>query len=175
MNWDQFEDVGPTPQRGEEQLCPEGTHSATIGWVKLQGKEWAKKPANPDGMCLTVRLDFGKGIKAVFDSIPCVERGRVESLCRSARVDPPRGDWDEGDLVGQVVIVETVLAVSKQGNDYVKVASYKPQQEPIPKAIRDLPARTPTQKADAATAAAHDDIPFLWVLPLLAAAASHLT
>lgn len=160
MNWDQFSDAGDEPSAAAEKMCPEGTHTATIGWSKIQGKDWAKSPSNPDGMCLTIRLDFGKGIKAVFDSIPCNRRAAVEQLCRSARVDPPRGDWDEGDLVGQVVIVETVIALTKAGKEFVKVVSYKPQSEPLPAAIRERPTRTPTQKADAVSAMPNDDIPF---------------
>lgn len=161
MNWDQFGTAEDERATGDEQMCPEGTHAATIGWSKVQPKEWAKTKANPDGMCLTVRLDIKKGIKAVFDSIPCDRRGSIESLCRSARVEPPRGDWDEGDLVGQAVTVETVIAVSKAGRDYVKVAKYKPGPAPLPAEVRERANRTPTQKADAAASVAtHDDIPF---------------
>lgn len=158
MNWNDFGEASDT---AAEQLCPDGTHVATIGLVKLQPKDWAKSATNKDGTCLTVRLDFGKGIKTVFDSIPCDRRGSVEALCRSARVDPPAGEWDETQLKGQVVTVETVIALSKAGNDFVKVVKYKPNAEPLPKEIRDRPVnRTPTQKADAASNAPNDDIPF---------------
>lgn len=161
MNWDQFAATEDEAPAGDEQLCPEGTHVATIGWSKVQPKDWAKTKSNPDGMCLTVRLDIKKGIKAVFDSIPCDRRGSIEALCRSARIDPPRGDWDEGDLVGQVVTVETVLAVSKQGRDFVKVTSYKPGPAPLPAEVRQRANRTATQKADAAASVqGNDDIPF---------------
>jgi hypothetical protein len=162
MNWDDFGEATETAtSTAAEQLCPDGTHVATIGWVKLQPKDWAKSKTNAEGKCLTVRLDFGKGIKAVFDSIPCDRRGSVEALCRSARVDPPAGEWDESQLKGQVVTVETVIALSKAGNDFVKVVKYKPNAEPLPKEIRDRPVnRTPTQKADAASHAPNDDIPF---------------
>jgi hypothetical protein len=54
-----------------------------------------------------------------------------------------------------------VIALSKAGNDFVKVVKYKPNAEPLPKEIRDRPVnRTPTQKADAASNAPNDDIPF---------------
>lgn len=162
MNWDDFGEATETATgTAAEQLCPDGTHVATIGWVRMQPKDWAKSATNKDGTCVTVRLDFGKGIKAVFDSIPCHRRGSVEALCRSARVDPPIGEWDEKQLMGQVVTVETVIALSKAGNDYVKVVKYKPNAEPLPKEIRDRPVnRTPTQKADAATSFPNDEIPF---------------
>lgn len=160
MNWDDF-GISDTIE-AVEQMCPEGVHTATIGWVALQAKDWAKnEPSNPTGMCLTIRIDIRKGIKAVFDSIPCHRRGAIEALCRSARVDPPRGDWDETSLKGQTVTFESVIALSKKGNDYVIVKGYKPNLDPLPAAIRDRPLRTPTQKADAASSAVNnDDIPF---------------
>ena len=160
MNWDDFGTVDESESGVVEQLCPEGVHTATIGWLKMQPKEWAECDANPKGMCLTVRLDVKKGIKAVFDTIPCHRRATIEALCRSARIDPPRGDWDESELKGCVVTFESVISLSKKGNDYVLIKGYKPNSEPLPKEIRDRPARTPTQKADAAAAMPNDDIPF---------------
>lgn len=161
MNWSEFGDAGETTTaRAAEQLCPEGTHVAEIGWVDIQPKDWAKSPTNKDGTCLGVRLDIAKGIKAVFDWIPCDRRGSIEALCRSARVEPPRTEWDETCLKGQMVTVETVIALSKAGNDYVKVVKYKPNAETLPQEVRERPARTPTQKADAATKFPDDDIPF---------------
>jgi hypothetical protein len=162
MNWDDFADTSETQSdAGAEQLCPEGTHVATIGWVKIQPKDWAKGKNNPEGQCLTVRLDFSKEIKSVFDSIPCDRRGSIEALCRSARIEPPRGDWDETQLKDHAVTVETVIAVSKAGRDYVKVERYKPNADPLPKAVAERTVnRTATQKADAASGASGDDIPF---------------
>jgi hypothetical protein len=98
----------------------------------------------------------------VWESIPCHHRGKVEQLCRSARVDPPAGEWDEKVLKGQHATVETVLALSKAGNEYVKVAAWKPGPEPLPKEIREAPPRrTPAQKVRAASPAiGSDDVPF---------------
>lgn len=162
MNWDDFASAPDTePARKEGQLCPDGTHVATIGWVRVMPKDWAKSEHNKTGQCLVVRLDIKKGIKAVFDTIPCHRRGAIAALCRSARVDPPAGTWDEQILVDREVTVETSLAVSKAGNDYVKVIAYKPGPDPLPAEVRTRPARTPTQKADAAASVAStDDIPF---------------
>lgn len=161
MNWDDFGRVDDDAAGAAEQLCPEGVHVATIGWVKMQPKEWAVDPkANRDGMCLTVRLDVKKGIKAIFDSIPCHRRAQIEALCRSARISPPSGDWDESELKGKAVTFESVIKIGKTGRDYVVVKSYKPNAEPLPASIRDRPARTPTQKADSAAGMPEDDIPF---------------
>jgi len=69
--------------------------------------------------------------------------------------------------------VETVIAVSKAGRDYVKVDRYKPNADPVPKVVLERSAnRTPTQKADAASGASNDDIPFLWLVPMLCAIAA---
>jgi hypothetical protein len=68
--------------------------------------------------------------------------------------------------------VETVLALSKAGNEFVKVVAWKPGPEPLPKAVREAPVRkTLPQKAKAEFVAGGggDDIPFLWLAPLLVA------
>lgn len=163
MNWDAFADDSAPAAAENDALCPEGTHVGTIGWAKVQPKDWAKNAkANPEGLCLTVRIDVKPGIKAVFESIPCQRRGAIEALCRSARVDPPAGQWDEQTLVGQAVTFESVIALSKQGRDYVKIEKFKPNADLPPAAVLERPAakRTATQKADAASGASNDDIPF---------------
>lgn len=161
MNWDDFANVpDDAPARKDEQFCPDGTQVATIGWVRLMPKEWAKREGNKKGQCLVVRLDVAKGIKAVFDTIPCHRRGAIEALCRSARIPPPTGNWNEQVLVDQEVTIQTALSVSRAGNEFVKVVSYKPAPAPLPEEVRSRPARTATQKADAASAANMDDIPF---------------
>lgn len=159
MNWDSFGIDEPAKPKDEGELCPEGTHVGTIGWAKVQPKEWAKNAqSNPQGWCLCIRIDVKPGIKAVWETIPCQRRGSIEALCRSARVDPPSGDWGEQALVGKTVTFDSVIALSKQGNDYVKVERFKPGPE-RPPAEKPAARRTQTQKADA-TVADKDDIPF---------------
>lgn len=163
MRWDDFitedEDVGGVATQ-PEKLLPDGTHVGKIGWVQIGSKDWAKKDGNDDGLCLTVRVDVS-GHKSVFQSIPCHWRGAIEELCRSARVAPPaKGkDWDEDQLLDQVVSVETLLSVSRAGNEFVKVTRFKPTSQsdtPKPKQVR----QTKTQQVDVETSAATDDIPF---------------
>jgi len=162
MNWDDFAEMAETEAATAppEQLCPDGVHVAEIGWVKIQPKDWAKTDRNPEGMCLTVRLDIKKGIKAVWDSIPCDRRGSIAALCRSAGLAPPSGEWNESELRGRMVTAETVLRGSRRGTEYVAVAKYSPGPEPLPTVVRERANRTPTQKADAAAAMTDDDIPF---------------
>jgi hypothetical protein len=173
MNWDKFgDDDFEAGETGEQGFVPDGTHVAQIKWVGIQNKEWAKGDKNRDGEVLTVKLEVSSRYKPVWESIPCHQRGRVEQLCRAARIDPPRGEWDERELKGQMATVETVLALSKAGNEFVKVVSWKPGPEPLPKEIREAaPRKTLPQKAKAEFVAGGggDDIPFLWMVPLLVA------
>jgi hypothetical protein len=161
MNWDDFGTVDEGESGVVEQLCPEGVHTAEIKFVDIVERDYAKhETANPKGKCVRIAMHVRKGVKDVWDTIPCHRRATIEALCRSARIDPPRGDWDERELKGQTVTFESVISLSKKGNDYVLIKGYKPNTEPLPKEIRDRPARTPTQKADAATNVPNDDIPF---------------
>ena len=163
MRWDDFLDADDDGQVATqpEQLLNDGTHVGKIGWVQIGTKDWARRDeSNPDGICLTVRVDVS-GFKSVFQSIPCNWRGAIEELCQSARVAPPaRGeDWDEEQLLDQVVSVETLRAISKAGNEFVKVVRFKPTSQsntPKPKPVR----QTKTQQVDVETSAATDDIPF---------------
>ncbi len=170
MNWDDFgdDDFGGEDATGEQTFVPDGTHVAKIAWAGIQKKDWAKGDKNPDGQVLTVKLEVHPKYRPVWESIPCHQRGRVEQLCRAARIDPPRGEWDERELKGQMATVETVLALSKSGNEYVKVVAWKPGPEPLPKAVREAPARTPAAKVKASSPGlGSDDVPFAWLVPFL--------
>jgi hypothetical protein len=174
MNWDEFgEDDFEAVENGEQGFVPDGTHVAKIVWAGIQHKEWAKNDRNASGKVLTVKLEVSARYKPVWESIPCHQRGKVEQLCRAARVDPPRGEWDERELKDQMATVETVLALSKAGNEFVKVVTWKPGPEQLPKEIREsAPRKTQQQKVTAgfrANGGGIDDVPFLWLVPLLVA------
>lgn len=164
MNWDDFANGDDLPENGEPDiLCPEGRHVATIEWVGIQSKDWAKKDRNPDGKVLTVKLSVKPGIKPVWESIPVTSTSTIVALCRSAGVHPPRGEWDEKCLKGKAAIFESVIALSKGGNEFVRITKWLPGPEPLPKAVASKPQakRTPTAKADAAASGGtDDDIPF---------------
>ena len=164
MNWDKFgDDDFEAGETGEQGFVPDGTHVAQIKWAGIKKEEWAKGDKNPEGEVLTVKLEVSAKYKPVWESIPCHQRGRGEQLCRAARIAPPRGEWDERELKGQMATVETVLALSKAGNEFVKVVAWKPGPEPLPKSVREAapPARTPAAKVRAASPAiGSDDIPF---------------
>ena len=163
MNWDEFgDDEFEAGDTGEQGFVPDGTHVAQIKWVGIQNKDWAKNDRNQEGKVLAVKLEVSAKYKPVWESIPCHQRGKVEQLCRAARVDPPRGEWDERELKGQMATVETVLALSKAGNEFVKVVAWKPGPAPLPKEVREAaPRKTPAQKVRAASPAiGSDDVPF---------------
>jgi len=161
MRWDDFIDDdndGQVATKAPEAILTDGTHVGKIGWVQIHDKDWARRDDNLTGTCLTVRVDVS-GFKSVFQSIPCHWRGAVEELCASARVSPPQKgeDWDETQLIDCTVSVEVLRAISKAGNEYVKVVRFKPTaQGSTPKPAR----KTPAQKIDVETSAPSDDIPF---------------
>lgn len=160
MNWDDFADAGATAATSVEQLCPDGIHVAEIQSAREATKEWFKSERNPHGKCLTVRMKVRDGIKHVYHDIPADRRGMLEALCGAAGVALTRGEWDEKQLEGRIVTIETALRVSKRGNEYVAVTQCTPGPELAKPEARARPARTQTQKADQASSAHHDDIPF---------------
>ena len=158
MIWDDFIDA-EVQSKGP---VPDGTHVGKIASVAVEQKpwDWTKGANNPEGLCLTVEVEV-LGFDTVEKTIPCHWRGAIEELCRSARVEPPaKGeDWDEAELLDQVVSIETLLSVSTKGNEFVKVVRFKPTSQsntPKPKPVK----QTPAQRIDAETKADPDDIPF---------------
>lgn len=139
---------------------PDGAHVGQIKWSGYQQKEFAKGPKNTDGDVLTVKIVVSN-YKPLWESIPCHFFGKVAALCAAASVNPPSKaspQWDETQLVGRMVTVETVLAVSKAGNEYVKVERFKPGPKPLPAAVAKAASRKPAKPAEALPP--DDDIPF---------------
>lgn len=144
---------------GDTPPLPEGTHVGTIGHVSWRNVEWKKSPANPEGLCLNLRVDVA-GYQAAWDDIPAQMRNIIEAVCRSARVHLPKPseEWDCGELKGQTVTVETISGVSRAGKPFVRISKYRPSTPPLPK----TPAAEKPAKAQKPQAAdlAPDDIPF---------------
>ena len=98
--------------------------------------------------------------------------------------------WDadlDDILVGQVLVVKTQRAVKdgnpvldQDGNQRVYVNGFLPSSAPVAvrsetkRAADQRVNRTATQKADAATGASGDDIPFMWMIGIIAAACSQV-
>lgn len=173
MNWDEFDYEDEVelirPPVSELPMLPESPpHKPWRGMIvtaveKLIDLDWAKdEQHNPTGKSLVVGVDVD-GYARFEQIIPGHFKGKMRAVCAAAGVSPPgKGEWDEQQLVGRTVLVETVEAQSKAGRPYVKVMKWLPAEhakpaEPKPRA----PRRTATQKVDAvAKGAAPDDIPF---------------
>lgn len=149
---------------GTLPLVPEGRHTGEI--VKAQEKrlKFMEGERNPDGLSLVVTVDIPR-YQQLEVIVPANFRGKIEAIARAAGVTlPVRGqEWDEQQLVGRTVTVETALAVSKKGTEYARVEKWlESPSKPLP-ATKPAPARSQTQKAHrefTSNAAAADDIPF---------------
>ena len=158
--FDAFDDRPALPLLPESP--PGHPHVGTIisAAEKRVNQDWAKSERNTDGICLVLMVDVANF--APFEvTIPAHYTAKVTAVCRSARIQPPvQGeDWDEKALVGCTVTLESVVAVSKRGTEYVRVNKWLSNGEPLPAAAKPKPpARTPAAKARAANSS--DDIPF---------------
>lgn len=171
MKWDDFlgnDDEGGGSQQILPESAPDRPHVGEIVKAKLADKdfEWARSENNKNGTCLVVEVSVPK-FKTFEATIPCHYTGKIQALCRSARVHPPAkgDDWDEGRLVGQTVTFDSVTVVSPRGTEYVKVTKWHANPAPPPADVmkRQAPARSQAAKAHrefTANAQAADDIPF---------------
>jgi len=164
VRFDQLWKEQSAPQAAPENLphVPDGVHVGEIKFVDERKKDRVQCEANPEGYVILLLVDVS-GFAPFFVDVPAHHRGSVEALCRSAGIDPPdpKAEWDCKVLKGRTVTVETVHGVGKTGRDYVRVERWRPGPKPLPAEIRNAPNRTPTQKADAASATVRDDdIPF---------------
>jgi hypothetical protein len=148
-------------ESGPEPLVPDGTHSAEILESKERTFKFFQEPKNPSGAGLLVVLSV-PGYQSIETKTPVHYRGKIEAICRAARVPlpSPDEDWDERSLVGRMVMVETSLDTRKDGSQYVKVLKWHPGAEPLATS-KPAPARTAAAKVEAAgQQGADDDIPF---------------
>jgi hypothetical protein len=139
----------------------DGRHSGEI--VRVRDKEFSfMEKHGAKGRCLAIEVQIPKA-KRVEALISVLWRGKIAEVCKSARVHPPaKGeDWDEQQLVGRQVVVETVLGISGKGTEYCRIDKWHPQAEPLPKVETAAapPAASATRRTKPETAA-EDDIPF---------------
>lgn len=171
MKWDAFLDDETATNSGLSQILPESApdrpHVGEITKARLVDKDfdWAKSDRNVNGTCLVLDVAVPK-FKPFEATIPCHYAGKVQALCRSARVHPPAkgGDWDEQCLVGQAVTFDSVTVMDARGVERVRVTKWHPNPAPPPAEVlqRQTPARTQAAKAhrEFTSNAAADDIPF---------------
>ena len=153
-----FDDWGG--ESGPEPIVPNGTHSAEILEAKERTFKFFQEDKNPSGAGLLVVLSV-PGFASIETKTPSHYRGKIEAICRAARValPTPGEDWDERSLVGRMVMIETTQDTRKDGSQYVKVLKWHAGADPLP--ASKPAARTPAAKVEAAgQKGADDDIPF---------------
>lgn len=167
MRLDEFWPAGDEQQdHGESRICPDGRHTGKITKVSYRDVQydWARHEAqNPSGTCLDVTIKV-PGSWPVKATIPMHYRQRLEAVCRSARVPIPdrSTDWDETELIGQTVVIETVAGIGKTGTEFVRVEKWHPGPEPLPsvETATARPSPTATKRTPPAAPGVADDIPF---------------
>jgi hypothetical protein len=157
------------------QILPAGRHAAQITSCVYESRtpkhdKW--RDTNPEGKQLSLTLEaMVGGRRFVFwDDVPRHFRWKVEQVCEAAGVQLTAGpEQIAASLVGRRVEVETSIITLRSGQEKVKVERFYPAEADAPppappETPKSRPARTPHQKAKAATAAAglplDDDIPF---------------
>jgi len=177
MNGVRFDDFWEDDAPGGDDLpkAPDGRHSGEIVDARIKDLKFKVSDRNRMGTSLVVKVDLGK-YQPVEAIVPVQYRGLVEAICRAARVEmPAKGEtWQPDVLVGRQVQVETVLGVAKSGNEFIRIDQWHPGPDMLPAAVtKQAPARTPAAKVEAAgQGGASDDIPFMWLIGLVSAAAT---
>lgn len=147
----------------ELTMCPNGKNAGEITKVDVKDKKFKQTMKNPDGTCLVLIVSV-PGCQPVEALVPVDWRGMVEAVCRAAAITPPNGadDWDERQLVGRQVVIETVQGIGKNGREYVGIEKWHRGPDPLPEEIKKRsPARSQTAKAaQAFTEGDPDAIPF---------------
>lgn len=155
-----FDEETASSARPDRQLCPDGTHAGRITQVVVDNRDWAKGDANEHGACLVLTIDVGPDYRPLTDTLPCHWRSKVSAVCDAAGVPAPvKGeDWDETQLEGCVVTVDTQVSESKAGREFVKVVRWSAGRTEPRSTTRAKPART--QAARFMEEISDGDIPF---------------
>lgn len=155
-----------TVEMGDRPLVPAGTHTLTIRSASEGPNEYKRSDENPEGLCLKLRLSTDGNHKFIFDDIPMHLAWRAQQLASAVGIIPVDGKLTlrPDELEGQKVSVEITHYTSKTGKVSAVVKRYLPATAAKPEA-KSVARRTAAQKITAALP--NDDIPFLWMLPLL--------
>jgi hypothetical protein len=157
------EDVSTATQTMQDrEIVPAGIHTMTIVNVEEGPNEYKRSDANPDGLCIKLRLSAGT-YKFVFDDIPKHLAWRAKQLAEAVGILPVGGklSLSPDDLADKTVTVEVSHYTSKAGKVSAVVKRYVPATA-TPSAAATAKRQTLPQKAHAAfkASAGSDDIPF---------------
>lgn len=182
VSWDKFDDAPPAKAAEYDRtpLAP-GTYWGTIKKVEEKAG-WSVTAQNPCGDCLSIWVDCDDNgtSKRVFADVATNWTKKLMAIADCAGVpgpQPGQADWDEKELEGERVYVETGTYIPQRGknagaekaciNNWVpkrhQPAEAPEAQEPAKK------RRTQPEKEWASFKEANgggDDIPFLWLVPL---------
>jgi cell division septation protein DedD len=164
---DDFSTATQTMQ--DREIVPAGIHTMTIVNVEEGPNEYKRSDANPDGLCIKLRLSTGT-YKFVFDDIPKHLAWRAKQLAEAVGILPVGGklSLSPDDLADKTVTVEISHYTSKAGKVSAVVKRYV---QATATATPAAPKRQTLPQKAAATfkaAAGADDIPFLWLVALVA-------
>lgn len=158
-----------------EELLPDGVHECEI----TKRKRWDAKDGSRSALIITLTPVEGthQPVEKWLD--PTNKRDHKAAMQLADAIGLPRdADFDDA-IIGRRVQITTARGVKKTtGETVVYVNAFAASSSPAfeqfrePVAEKPVAKRTPTQKAGAASGVPGDDIPFLWVLPLLAAVGS---
>jgi hypothetical protein len=153
----------------EREIVPAGIHTMTIRNVEEGPNEYKRSDANPDGLCIKLRLSTG-AYKFVFDDIPKHLAWRAKQLAEAVGIVPVGGklSLSPDDLSDKTVTVEVSHYTSKAGKVSAVVKRYLPATA-APAAPAPVKRQTLPQKAAATfkAAAGSDDIPFAWIVAVI--------
>lgn len=164
VDWDVFADDEPQQQAaatGEKMDLPEGTHDLQIKRVAQQDGDVLLELAHEDRRYWWAKVKAKKG------------QGWAKDLLRTLAdaLGYTREEWAEiawDELVGRRVRGEILHRVDKGGRNWVNVVKFLPAEEAAAVPQKAKPARTPAAKVKAASPSiGSDDIPFVWMVPVL--------
>ena len=159
------DDAAASPNPEDREIVPAGIHTMTIRNAEEGPNEYRRSDANPDGLCIKLRLSTGT-YKFVFDDIPKHLAWRAKQLAEAVGILPVGGKLSltPDDLADKTVTVEVSHYTSKAG----KVSAVVKRYVPATAAPAAAPAKRQTlpQKAVATfkVVVGADDIPFAWLM-----------
>jgi hypothetical protein len=169
MDWTMTDDELPQDVHAmrpeEREIVPVGTHKATIKKAEERCVDWKKTNANPTGACLSLRLSVGKH-QLVFHDLPHDLPWLARQLAAALGIEAEDGTLRivPSEIEGRELTADFTHFTKRDGTVKADVKAYVPLKPAAPK------RQTLPQKAHAAfkSAAGADDIPFAWLVALVA-------
>ncbi len=165
MNDDDFTPSVHSAPAGEREILPAGIHTMTIRVAEEGPNQWKTHDTNPDGLCLKLRLACGN-YKFVFDDLPKHLPWRGKQLADALGIVPQNGvlTIDPSDIEGMELSVEVEHYTSRAGRLSAVVKRYVPAAEQRRHGKSVIAGSSGRRHAPSAV----DDVPFLWLVPVLA-------